>query len=260
MKDTILLTFGCSWTFGEGSGYEDWMNEEQYEKIRENEEICYKNGWRKKVIEHFDIDHINFGQPGSSNDLQFRLAKHFFTSKKFQEIYKSYKNIIVLWGITSTNRYDFWCKDTNKYEKVLLNNVESDVRQFNQYKDQLGLALKKLTYNHRSRVNEVEVEIIFWNQYFKLLKIKNFWFDTFNSVRYNIKPANFFGIDKPKRDLLSVLCDKKSDQYKIKNIMKDNEFDYAKNKGIVNEYSLHPKKEGYSLIADYFIDKLKEHI
>ena len=37
MKDTVLLTFGCSWTFGEGSGYEDGMTEMQYEKIRENE-------------------------------------------------------------------------------------------------------------------------------------------------------------------------------------------------------------------------------
>jgi len=260
MKDTILLTFGCSWTFGEGSGYEDWMNEKEYEKIRENEKICYENGWRKRVIEHFDIDHINFGEPGSSNDRQFRLAKQFFASKKFEEIYTSYKKIIVLWGITATNRYDFWCKDTNRYEKILLNNSEIDVKKYNQYEDHLGLMLKKLSYDHHIRINELEVEIIFWNQYFKLLKIKNFWFDTFYSIKYKIKPVNFFDIDKPKRDLLSVLCDKKRDHYNVKSIMNENTFDYAKNKGIVNEYSLHPKKEGYSLIADYFIDRLKEHI
>lgn len=260
MKDTILVTFGCSWTFGEGSGYEDWMSEKEYEKIRADEKICYENSWRKKVIEHFDIDHINFSEAGSSNDLQFRLAKQFFTSKKFQEIYKSYKNIIVLWGITATNRYDFWCRDTNKYAKILLNNAEEDVKKFNQYEDHLGLTLKKLSYNHQTRVNELEIDIVFWNQYFKLLKIKNFWFDTFYSIKYKIKPVNFFGIDSQKRDLLFMLCEKKPDQYKIKKFINDDYFEYAKNKGIVNEYSLHPKKEEYNLIADYFIDKLKEYI
>lgn len=55
----------------------------------------------------------------------------------------------------------------------------------------MGLMLKKLSYDHLIRVNELEVEMIFWNQYFKLLKIKNFWFDTFYSIRYKVKHANF---------------------------------------------------------------------
>lgn len=256
MKDTVLLTFGCSWTFGEGSGYEDGMTEMQYEKIRENEKICYENGWRKKVVEYFDVEHINFSEPGSSNDLQFRLCKQFFISNKFKDLRDKYKNIIVLWGITSTYRYDFWCKDTNRFEKILLNTSEEDVKKFGEYKDHIGLTIKKLSYNDFVRKRQLEIEISFFNQYFKLINIKNYWFDTFYSIDYKIKPQNFFDIEKKQRDLLNVLCNKHSDSYSNLNVT--NHFEYAKDNGIINLYSLHPKKDGYKLIANYFIEKLKE--
>ena len=62
MNETnFYITFGDSWTFGEGSAYKDGMNQPQYEQIQHDPDLCWENGWRKRVVEHFDFDHINFG-------------------------------------------------------------------------------------------------------------------------------------------------------------------------------------------------------
>lgn len=260
MSDTVLITFGCSWTFGEGSGYKDGMSLKKYESVQSDEDICWKNGWRKIVVDHFNFEHINFSEGGSSNDRQFRLAKEFFISKKFSELYKQ-KNIIVLWGITVTNRYDMWCRDTNQYEKIFLNTCEQELIQFNQHKDKMAVCLKRFSHDEKSRLLNLETDIIHWNQFFKLLNIKNFWFDTFCSNNYKTRFSNFFDINNNNRDLLYQICSTHKTNLKIKDpIGKDLCFDYAKKHNLINSYSLHPKKEEYQLIAKYIIDKLEEFI
>ena len=122
MKD-LLITFGCSWTFGQGSAYKEGMSSKRYDKIYLDPDLCWQNGWRKYVVDYFDFDHLNYGIGGSSNDKQFRLAKQFFTSNRFKELYQQGRKIYVLWGTTSVNRYDFWLKDTYQYEHIFLKNV-----------------------------------------------------------------------------------------------------------------------------------------
>lgn len=264
MEKTVLITFGCSWTFGEGSGYTEGMTKEEYESIQHNTDICWENGWRKPLVEHFDFDHINLAEYGSSNDRQFRCAKEFFTSDKFKDLYQSKSKIIVLWGITSTNRYDFWINSSRNYEKIFLNNVEDDVIKYKQEQDYLGFALKRYSYNELNRVSQLVTEISFWNQYFKLLNIKNFWFDTFSSLSYGIKFNNFFDIHKKNRSLVNVIVKhhRKNNISKIKfiNLDYNSDFTYAIQNNILNSYSYHPKKEYYDVIKNYLIEKLEEYL
>lgn len=261
MKDTTLITFGCSWTFGEGSGYEEGMTKEQYEKIQHDPEICWQNGWRKPVVEHFGFDHINFGEGGSSNERQFRIAKKFFVSNKFKELYESKKRIIVLWGTTSISRYDVWLKKTNKYEKLFLQDIERDLLKYGDDLEKIGFAIDRFCHWEPTRVMELELEILFWNQYFKLLGIKNFWYDTLSSYRYKIKPSNFFDIDKNDRDMVNIVCEEyKSRNKKAVRIPFEDSFTYAIKNKAVNDWSYHPKKEGYKGIANHLIKKLEENI
>lgn len=261
MSDTVLITLGCSWTFGEGSGYKEGMTLKEYEKIQHDENICWENGWRKPVVEHFGFDHINIAESGSSNDRQFRLAKQFFVSKKFTELYQSNKRIIVVWGTTSLNRYDMWLKENNRYEKLFLQNIDKDIIRFGGAQEQLTFAIHKTSYYEPARVKQLELEILFWNQYFKLLKIKNFWFDTFNSYRYSVRPSNFFDIYKSNnRDLVSVIADNHKQKVGYKSLLPMDNFKYLLDNNLINTYSYHPKKEGYQVLAEYFIDKLEEHI
>ena len=70
-KKTLLITFGCSWTFGEGAGCEPGMSLKEYDKIRYSSDYAWDFGWRRYVVEHFDVDHVNLGESGSSNQKQF---------------------------------------------------------------------------------------------------------------------------------------------------------------------------------------------
>tara|TARA_B100000902_G_scaffold383398_1_gene422227 strand:+ start:805 stop:1482 length:678 start_codon:yes stop_codon:yes gene_type:complete len=218
-SQTILLTFGDSWVTGEGAGYTKGMTQIRYDELfKRNEDICWEKGWRKKVVDHFDIDHLNFSTFDGSNTQQFQLAKEFFISKKFQELTKTKDNIIILWGITSLKR-------------------------------------------DSSQLKNLEIDILHWNQYLKLLNkgigstITNFWFDTFKSKEYGIKISNFIGIESSKRDLLSLLClnfNGTSNQI-------GTGFEYAERNKLIDPYTYHPRPEQHSVIADYFINHLKRN-
>jgi len=267
MKD-LLITFGCSWTFGQGSAYKEGMSNEEYDKIYLDPDLCWENGWRKYVVDHFDFEHLNYGIGGSSNDKQFRLAKQFFVSNKFKELYQQGRKIYVLWGTTSVNRYDFWVKDEWKYEHIFLTNVkDEDVHpdQFGEDSsaiDHIAHCLNKYSYNEPARVKELEFEFLHWNQYFKLLGIKNFWYDTFSSFNYSVKPSNFFGANEIRRDLLSVLVDnhrKTTKLGKLPTFFAD-DFRYACRHNLLNPYTYHPKNDGYKQLGEYMIKNLQEKI
>lgn len=267
-----LVTFGCSWAYGEGSGYTEGMTQEEYENIQHDSLICWENGWRKPVVNHFKFSHTNLAEYGSSNDRQFRLAKKYFSSKEFSKLLSSGTKIIVLWGTTAVNRYDFFLNSSRKHEKLLLNNVESDLLRFGTEQDLFTYALRKYTYNEEMRIRELELEIIHWNQFFKLFNIQNFWYDTLGSYDYKIKPYNFFDIKKENRSLVSVVAEahrKESNYYKVRNTLKEkasqifddkDDFTYAIDNEVLNSYSYHPKPKYYKAISEYFIEKLEKEL
>ena len=272
-KKTLLITLGCSWTFGEGAGYEPGMNKKQYEKIRYDDDLAWQYGWRRYVVEHFDIDHWNLGESGSSNPKQFHYAQNYFLSKKFAEAYKQHENIIVLWGLTTLRRTFMYFKDSKMYENMYIND-EQYWSKWNTSRDKVTRAIYKYCYDDDVALRELQSSILHWNQYFKLYpKIKHFWFDIFGSKEYTIKPKNFIDIDKPKRDLLYFICkdheDKEDEKWKLEGSTRRDGymidkyctcFGYAEEKGLVNPHSYHPLKSGYKFIGDHFIKFLTPHI
>jgi hypothetical protein len=154
-----------------------------------------------------------------------------------------------------------WVKSLGKYKKLFLQNVATDMLLYGEDSDHLAYALDKFSYSESARVRELELNFLYWNQYFKLLGIKNFWFDTFTSFDYKVKIHNFFDNEKNKdRDLVSVIANHHKKQKNYNNFLGIDNFKYALDNNLLNPYSFHPKKEGYKLLGDYFIEKLKEYV
>ncbi|MBP01066.1 MAG: hypothetical protein CMG34_07620 [Candidatus Marinimicrobia bacterium] len=245
----MLITFGDGWTLGDGSFYKTGMPQLVYNKLKESTE--YKDSWRNIVADSLKVKNINFASTNSSNQKQFSLAKNFFISKKFRDLYS--KDMIVVWGISTLHRDFKWCSDSKKYEDI----VFTDQYKEESNKDRIGYGLKKWCYNDSIAIKELEIEILHWNQYFKALGIKNYWFDTFNSKNYNIKPSNFFDITSRNRDLLSLLCIQQavnnSDSY---GVWSDDRFEYGVRNKFLTPYQYYPKKESHKKIAEYIIGKI----
>ena len=273
-KKTLLITLGCSWTFGEGAGCEPGMSAKEYEKIRYSSDYAWEYGWRRYVVEHFDVDHVNLGESGSSNQKQLHYAKNYFLSSKFAKDYKNHEHVIVLWGITTLRRNFMYFKDSKMYENIFLKEENVFQTKWNTNKDKMTKALYKYCYDDDVALREVQSDILHWNQYFRLYpKIKNFWFDIFGSKHYTVKIRNFIDIDKPKRDLLYQICKNhlsgEVEKWKIEgrenydpNFLDKYStcFGYAEEHELVNPYSFHPYKTGYKFIGDYFIKFLTPHI
>tara|TARA_B100001996_G_scaffold214378_1_gene164713 strand:- start:185 stop:937 length:753 start_codon:yes stop_codon:yes gene_type:complete len=248
----FLITFGDDWTLGSGVWYKPGMPKIVYE----NKEPHYDDSWRIIVRDYLGCqdNHINFATSQSSNQRQFALAKDYFNSKKFYDKRrKVHDEIIVLWGLTTTRRDYKWCSDSRKYEDIIFKEKYLDKNN----KDKLGYGLNKWSHHDDVATKELETEIVHWNIFFKALGIKNYWFDSFNSKKYTIRPSNFFDIRSNNRDLLSLLC--------IDHAMNKREYyegwaggpmNYALNNRIVNPHTFVPKKEGHEVIAKYIIEKL----
>jgi hypothetical protein len=276
-KKSLLITFGCSWTYGIGAGYDENMTEDFYtNNIRWSHELCYEHSWRKIVLEHFDIKGLNFAVGGSSNLRQFKYARNFFISDEWKNIKNSYENIVVLWGITTTERTYMWCNDEDKLCDIYLNQDKhkgSVNEVLNRIKnlfdsDKLAIAINKCSYNYENEIDQLTKEILFWDNFFDLNNIPIIWFDTFNSHEYTTKIKNLIDYQEKKRDILYYLC-----KLHVKNNPKildedrlsygsfygnDNFFFAVRNK-ILNPYSFHPTKEQYKNIGLYFIEKLKSY-
>jgi hypothetical protein len=191
-SDTMLLTFGCSWTYGVGVNWKSGMSKEEYKKDAWNNIITNRLSWRGLLCDKNSWYNNNFSRGGSSNQLQFRLAKQYFASEKWQNDRKKYKNVKVLWGITSTARYELW--DSNEQELKSVSLTDKSMMS----------KMAMFFYDHLNELRNLSLEIIFWNKFFRLLEIDNYWFDTFNHHDYKCEwPGlekeyeTFAGVDWP---------------------------------------------------------------
>lgn len=169
----LLITFGCSWTYGVGLNYELGMSEPVFKTGAWDDELARLHSFRGILSSRYNLDNINFASGGSSNQMQFRLAENFFGSSKFQSYRNQYKEIVVLWGITSVMRNEAYFI-TKQLQKSFFYNDGS-------------LLSKVITTNHFDQQHEMsllEKKIQFWNKVFDSFGIKNIWFDTFNHHNY----------------------------------------------------------------------------
>jgi hypothetical protein len=187
----LLITFGCSWVWGVGAGYQEGMTLTDYEKVKSNPAICDVLSFRGLLSKNLEFDNLNFAKGGSGNQHQFRLAKDFFFSATFEELKQEYDTIVVLWGITSTARNELYQLEYNDYSDFFYGAIEEDMWPFP--KDFL-----LYSYDCDSAVYELILEIQMFNSFFKNNNIKSIWFDTFNHHDYNSNIK--FGVSRPKNN------------------------------------------------------------
>ena len=241
-----LFTFGCSWTYGIGAGYEPGMPEKEYNNIFDNLQLADEYSWRRYVKEHYQLENENFSLGGSSNDLQFRLAsQHFMVANSDVD----YTGSICIWGITSIYRKEWYDVKNKCYNNVMFSNDP---------KHNPAIA-REYVLNHLEPTIEFKklaTKMQLWNAYFKSRGIINYWFDTFNSHNYGIPNDRmiFNG-----RDMLTLMTENTDTEYhksrwydKI-----DKRASIGIKKGLLNPISRHPTKEGYKDIARLVLDGIQ---
>ena len=181
MKKTgILITFGCSWTKGFGAGWQPGMTHDQYHSIATNDAINDQISFRSQLARRLDLDHLNFSIQTSSNQKQFRLAQEFFAGPQWKQIQQSYKNILVMWAITSTGRNELFC-----VQRQAMRDVMYHLRSSKTDWPEIAKPLFKYTFDHDHEVYRLAQEMQFWNVFFDSVSIKNLWIDTFNHHDYD---------------------------------------------------------------------------
>lgn len=151
------------------------MSKNNFEEAAWNKEICDQFSWRGLLCQKYDMVNQNFSAGGSSNQRQFRWAMEFFGSEFYATVKRLFDKIIVLWGITSTARNELWCAEQNAFHNFFLTNGDDHFANF----------MIKHSYDHDAEVHVLRNLMLFWNRFFQAEKIKNFWFDTFNTHNYD---------------------------------------------------------------------------
>lgn len=186
MTNKLLITFGCSWTYGVGIGFTPGMSESEFLNISHDQHLANQFSFRGLLCKQFNFDNINFSAGASSNQKQFRLAKQYFSSNKFLKDIETYSEVIVLWGITSLYRNELY---SNSYDNLVNfrygKKSTLDKKFIAQY--------FKHVFDETNELRELSLEILFWDNFFRGYNIKNYWFDTFNhnDYFYPFDPADY---------------------------------------------------------------------
>ena len=228
-----LITFGCSWTKGIGIPYEKGMSKEEYKKVSKNENLMNKHSFRGILSERMNFENINYASGGSSNQKQERLATKYFNTH-------SPEDTVVLWGITSIVRNEIPIDGERR--NIMYSNNDSHVRYHYEH-----------FYDEKIELERLGNMMIHWNKFFEAYHIPNLWFQTFNTYRFPQK------IDRlVPRDLLTHITHPHiRDIHQSEWILDSQRIQEAKNKGLVNPYTLHPTKETHILLADILEKNLR---
>ena len=254
--DGLLITFGCSWMKGIGASYvkgmskADYLNNVNLDKTTENSPGS-NDCFRKLLSEKYKLENINFSFGGASNQSQFRLAEKFFISRKFKDYKKQYENIIVLWGITSIFRREFFNVKSDDYKSYMLSNNRDITRIIlNEY------------HNDEEEIKRLRIQMQHWNNHFEYLGLKNIWFDTFNHHDYKGHIRNMCFAEDSPRDLLSkLLFFKEQDSYHKSDWIEDSDrIKMALQRDLINPYSLHPVQKTHREIANLLDPFVRAHI
>jgi len=238
---TLMVTFGCSWTYGVGIHYTDGMTELEFVSDAWDDDLSDSMSFRGLLSNEFDVVNLNFAEGGSSNQRQFR---EFFTNPYvIENIITKYK-LIVIWAVTSIYRNELWSNSSEKYENFRYTDINLSNFEKNLFKE---------SHDTDAEVKKLSEEIIIWNGFFESIGIKNLWVDTFNTHNYI---TNFDNIVIP--DLMTQMTNNaESSMYHYSNWENDDSrIDDLITKKLLNPISFHPTKMGHEKIAEI----LKPHI
>lgn len=183
MDRILLITFGCSWTYGVGVNYDANDDRQIFEKNSWNQQTCDQLSWRGLLSQKYNLTNRNLSEGGSSNQRQFRRAKYYFSSDLFQVDLANHERIIVLWGITSTARSEIYSVEQNSFYNFF---YSSD--------DKFSKFMFTNCYDHDIEVFNLRMEMLHWDRFFQSVGIENFWFDTFNTHDYTNIPESIVEI------------------------------------------------------------------
>lgn len=245
MKQKLLITCGCSWTYGVGVGYHSSMSHDEYRTIAWKPYICDDRSFRGILSKKYNFKNINLSIGGSSNQQQFRLLKKFLASET--ALHEEFSEIIVLHGITSTSRNELFLTELNSLVNFKYDQLE--------YKKWSQFILEHF-YNHDNEVTRLAEEMSFLNQFYRCANIKNLWFDTFNHHNYPSRINNLMETSGTPRDLLSTMAiltglNKIDSNYHESSWAVDsNRVKHLVDEGFLNPISTHPTEQGHKLIAE----------
>ncbi len=177
MPKKLLITFGCSWTYGVGVGYRPGITVTQ--KLWGDKDLLDNLSFRGLVSKKLNYTNKNFSQGGSSNQKQFRLAKEYFGSNQFDNDKEYYDEIVVLWGITSIYRNELY---HNLVDKTINFMYSYDHSLHNKSREQYF----KYFFDDDNEIRNLSLDILFWDKFFSKNGVSNYWFDTFNHHNYRI--------------------------------------------------------------------------
>lgn len=247
MREHLLITLGCSWTYGVAVGYNKGMSSEDHKDIAWDPDICNRWSYRGILCDTLGLDNLNFSGGRQSNQSQFFHAKQYFGSDKFLIDQQKYKQIFVLHATTSTARNFFFDIETNMIRHVKYN----DGCKFSEF-------MLKHSYDHEFEVNQLETEMCMWNTFYKAVDVKNIWVDTFNHHKYSANIDNLLASTSQHRDLLSQLCiinnksfpSNNNSYHKSNWVIDDDRVAALVDCDILNPISCHPTKQGHQQIAN----------
>ncbi len=252
----LLISFGCSWTYGMGANYISGMTKKDFENVFENEYQIEPLIFRKIISNKLDRVHINFSDIGSSNQRQFRLAKEFFLTKD-QEWFDQH-DVIVLWGLTSLYRNEFYSTKIKDYYSLFLTYPQRCILRSTDNEEQRSFSkiLLQRYFKEEVELKKLSEDMTLFNNFFEYKKITNYWFNTFNPHTY---PHKFHNLLFEGNDLLSILINDytTNDKYHISDWDDtDLKITKAKEHKLVNPFSGHPTRVGHKIIAD----RILQHI
>ena len=193
MPKKLLITFGCSWTYGVGVGYSPGMTVAK--NNFHDKDLADNLSFRGIVAKKLGYTNKNFSLGGSSNQQQFRLAKEYFSSNAFDRDRLYYNEIVVLWGITSIYRNELY---SNLIDQTI-NFMYSDVGSLHNKGLEQYL---KYFFNDDNEIRNIALDILFWDKFFSKNGVTNYWFDTFNHNDYPIPILELTYFEKSYNDLL----------------------------------------------------------
>lgn len=253
-QSRLLVTFGCSWTFGVGVQYQPGMTKKQYEAIANREDSAALT-FRRRLATNYQFAEHNHAVMGSSNQQQFRHAKRFFSPAEVEKLKKQWSTITVLWGITSTARTEYFDTASNLFEEIFSTETTPQAKSW------------IANYNHNHEVQKLSMAIKYWDEYFHSHGIQNFWFDTFNHHDYQVDTlTNFIYNNKQPRDLLSQMLIQQDhavpdSKYHLSTWSLDTaRLDALVDLKLINPISFHPTQLGHEVLYKMIKHEIGEHL
>lgn len=243
-----LLTFGDSWSYGVGAGYQESWTQEYYHNHKSDKEIANKYAFRSILAKELDVEsQVDFSRPGGANDTQFR---RFFTNYYGQGRVGDMNLALepedfVLWGITSLYRFEFWENETNGTK------IFTIPREGNLFTEMYAVDYFDINYEkYKCYYNMKHVETICNTVGCKLL-----WYNFFNDHNFDIDNMLWNG-----SSVLSQMVQDNdpNDKYHMSTWDDtDRKIKRAKELKLCNPFSGHPTIEGHKQIANILLGELK---